>query len=84
MKLRITAVAMALSVFAVGPVFAAGAGGSCDYGSAYRTTSVEPQEQSEAAKKLASLSAPLVAQEAAVSAPEKSDASPSDQKTTVQ
>lgn len=72
MKFRLTIVAMALSVLAVGPVYAGGAGG-CDYGGRYQSTSVEPQEQSEAAKKLASLSVPVSGQETA----EKADASPS-------
>lgn len=58
MKFRLTAVAMALSALVVGPVFAGGAGG-CDYGSSWRYTSVEPQEESEATKKLASLSTPI-------------------------
>ena len=71
MKFRLTIVAMALSVLAVGPVYAGGAGG-CDYGGRYQSTSVEPQEQSEAAKKLASLSVPVSGQESAV----KADTSP--------
>ena len=75
MKLRLTVVAMALSVFAAGPVFAGGAAGGCDYGSQYRYTSAEPQEQSEAAKRLASLSAPISEQEMVASAPEQSQAS---------
>ena len=77
MKFRLTVVAMALSVFAVGPVFAGGAAGGCDYGSKYRYTAAEPEAQSEAAKKLASLSVPIGEQETAASAPEQSDASPS-------
>lgn len=64
MKFRLTIVAMALSVLVIGPVYAGGAGG-CDYGGRYQSTSVEPQEQSEAAKKLASLSAPVSDQETA-------------------
>ena len=55
MKFRLTAVAMALSVLVIGPVYADGAGG-CEFGSKWRYTSVEPQEESEATKKLASLS----------------------------
>ncbi len=90
MKLRLTAVAMALSVLAVGPVYAAGADGSCSYGSKYRYTSVEPLEQSEAASKLASLSVPITEQEtaarSAAGAPDKADASssPAAEKTTAQ
>lgn len=72
MKFRLTIVAMALSVLAVGPVYAGGAGG-CDYSGRYQSTSVEPQESSEAAKKLASLSVPVSGQETAGAA----DASPS-------
>ena len=55
MKFRLTAIALALSALVVGPVYAGGAGG-CEYGSKWRYTSVEPQEESEATKKLASLS----------------------------
>lgn len=58
MKLRLTAVAMTLSALAIGPVYAGGAGG-CNYGSKWQSTAVEPQEQSETSKKLASLSAPI-------------------------
>jgi hypothetical protein len=65
MKLRLTFIAMALSVLAVSPVYAGGAEGGCSHGSKYQQTSVEPQEQSEAAKKLASLSMPVTAQEKA-------------------
>lgn len=83
MKIRLTLVAMALSVLAAGPVFAGGAVGGCDY-SGNRYTAAEPQEQSEAAKKLASLSAPITEQETVASVPETSDASPADQKTTAQ
>ena len=77
MKLRLTVVAIALSVFAVGPVFAGGAAGGCDYGSKYRYTAAEPEAQSEAAKKLASLSVPISDQEMVASAPEQSQASTS-------
>ncbi len=77
MKHRLTVVAMALSVFAVSPVFAGGTASGCDYGSKYRSTAAEPQEQSEAAKRLASLSAPIGEQEMVASAPEKSQASTS-------
>ena len=81
MKLRLTAVAMAISVLAVGPVYAGGADGGCDYGSTSRYTSAEPQEQSEIAKKLASLNVPIGEQQTAgkatVSSPEKTHASPS-------
>lgn len=79
MKLRLTVAAMALSVLVIGPVYAGGADGGCAYGSKYQQTSVEPQEQSEAAKKLASLNVPA-------SAPEKKDAStpPAAEKTTAQ
>jgi hypothetical protein len=72
MKFRLTIVAMALSVLAVAPVYAGGAG-DCDYGGRYQSTSAEPQEQTEAAKKLASLSAPASSQETAA----KAGASPS-------
>ena len=65
MKLRLTLVAMVLSVLAVSPVYAGDADGGCAYGSKYQQTSVEPQEQSEAAKKLASLSMPAATQEEA-------------------
>ncbi len=65
MKLRLTIIAMALSVLAISPVYAGGADGSCAYGSKYQQTSVEPQEQSEASKKLASLNLPLTEQETA-------------------
>ncbi|MCK5366605.1 MAG: hypothetical protein KAR22_26695 [Gammaproteobacteria bacterium] len=83
MKFHLTVVAMALSVLAAGPVFAGGAAGGCDY-SGNRYTAAEPQEQSEAAKKLASLSVSITEQETAASVPETSDASPADQKTTAQ
>jgi len=68
MKFRLTIVAMALSVLAMGPVYAGGAGG-CNYGGGYQSTSVEPQEQSEAAKKLASLATPASDQETAAQMP---------------
>ncbi len=86
MKLRFAVVAMALSVFAVGPVFAGGAAGGCSYASKYRYTAAEPQELSEAAEKLASLSAPIGEQEMVASSAEKSDASTSQaaKKTTAQ
>jgi hypothetical protein len=89
MKFRLTIVAMALSVLAVGPVYAAGSGG-CDYGGRFQSTSVEPQEQSEAAKKLAELSTPAGEQDSAgkvaASAPGQVDASTSQdaEKTTTQ
>jgi len=70
MKCRLTLMAMALSVLAVSPVYAGGAdGGGCAYGSKYQQTSVEPQEQSEAAKKLASLNMPASEQEKAGATP---------------
>ena len=76
MKVRLTILATALTVLAIGPVYAGGAGG-CSYGSKYKYTSVEPQEQSEASKKLASLSVPATEQEAAAeAAPEKAQATP--------
>ncbi len=77
MKIRLTVVAMALSALAAGPVFAGGAAGGCNYGSKYRYTAAEPQEQSEAAKKLASLSVAISEQKAIASTPETSDASTS-------
>ena len=78
MKLRLTVAAMALSVLVIGPVYAGGADGGCAYGSKYQQTSVEPQEQSEAAKKLASLNVPA-------SVPEKKDAgTPPAEKATAQ
>ena len=78
MKLRLTVAAMALSVLVIGPVYAGGADGSCAYGSKYQQTSVEPQEQSEAAKKLASLNVPA-------GVPEKKDAgTPPAEKATAQ
>lgn len=70
MKFRLTILATALTVLAIGPVYAGGAGG-CDYGSKYKYTSAEPQEQSEASKKLASLNVPATDQEAA---PQKAQA----------
>ena len=74
MKFRLTILATALTVLAIGPAYAGGAGG-CNYGSKYKYTSAEPQEQSEASKKLAGLSVPATDQEAAVqAAPEKPQA----------
>ena len=67
MTFRLTAVAMALSVLVIGPVYAEGSGG-CQYGSKYRYTSVEPQEESEATKKLASLNMPITEEETATQA----------------
>ena len=85
MNFRLTAVAMALSVLAIGPVSAGGAGGEgdCNFGGQYQQTSVEPQELSEAAKKLASLSEPASDQEVAA---QKADASTAQaaKKTTTQ
>ncbi len=83
MNFRLTAVAMTLSVLAVGPVYAGGAGGDCNFGGQYQQTSVEPQELSEAAKKLASLSEPASDQEVAA---QKADASTAQaaKKTTTQ
>jgi hypothetical protein len=69
MKLRLTFIAMALSVLAISPVYAGGADGSCAYGSKYQQTSVEPQEQSQASKKLASLNLPLTELEKAGASP---------------
>ncbi len=69
MKCRLTLIAMALSAVAVSPVYAGGADGGCAYGSKYQQTSVEPQEQSEAAKKLASLNMPASEQEKAGATP---------------
>lgn len=80
MKCRLTLMAMALSVLAVSPVYAGGVdGGGCAYGSKYQQTSVEPQEQSEAAKKLASLNMPASEQETAGATPP-----PAVDKTTAQ
>lgn len=74
MKTRLTILATALTLLASGAVFAGGADG-CNYGSKWKSTSVEPQEQSEASKKLASLSTPSTDQEAAAkAAPEKATA----------
>ncbi len=84
MKLLLTAVAMALSVLAIGPVYAEGADGSCAYGSQYRYTSVEPQEQSEATRKLASLSKPATDQETAASARDNSGTPQAAEPTTAQ
>lgn len=85
MNSRLTILATALAVLAIGPAYAGGAGG-CDYGSTYKYTSVEPMEQSEASKKLASLSVPATDQEAAAEAvPEKPQAGttqPADSTTT--
>ena len=87
MKLRLTAFAMALSVLVIGPVYAGGAGG-CEFGSKWRYTSVEPQEESEATKKLASLNMPITEEEKAdqASAPEKAQESTPQaaEKTTTQ
>lgn len=85
MKLRLTAIAMTVSVLAIGPVYADGAGG-CAYGSKYKYTEAEPQEQTEASRKLASLKVSTSEQEAAASAADKADASPSQaaEKTTTQ
>jgi hypothetical protein len=87
MKLRLTAVAMAVSALVIGPVYADGAGG-CDYSGKWRSTSVEPQEQSEASKKLASLKMPIAGQEttAQAAAPEKAQESAPQaaEKTTTQ
>ena len=69
MKCRLTLIAMALSAVAVSPVYAGGADGGCAYGSKYQQTSVEPQEQSEAAKKLASLNMPASEQEKTAATP---------------
>ncbi len=79
MKLRPTIIAMALSVLAVSPVYAGGADGSCAYGSKYQQTSIEPQEQSEASKKLASLNLPVAGQEKAAATPP-----PASEKATAQ
>lgn len=74
MKFRITLLAAALSALAMAPVYAGGAGG-CDYGGGkYQSTSVEPQEQSEAARKLASLSMPASGQDQVAPAAEKAAA----------
>ncbi|MDX2315847.1 MAG: hypothetical protein QNL90_17400 [Gammaproteobacteria bacterium] len=70
MTFRPALIAMFLSVLAVSPVYAGGADGGCAYGSKYQQTSVEPQEQSEAAKKLASLSMPAATQEEAGANPQ--------------
>ncbi len=69
MKLRLTVIAMALSVLAISPVYAGGADGGCAYGGKYQQTSVEPQEQSQASKKLASLNLPLTEHEKAGASP---------------
>ena len=79
MKCRLTLIAMALSAVAVSPVYAGGADGGCAYGGKYQQTSIEPQEQSEAAKKLASLNLPADQQERAGATPR-----PATEKTTAQ
>lgn len=90
MKLRLSVVAMTVSILAVAPVYAGGAGGNCAYGSKYKYTEAEPQEQSEASRKLASLRVSTTEQktagEAAASAPAKADSSSSQaaEKTTTQ
>ena len=86
MKLRLTILATALTVAASGPVFAGGGDGGCSHmGSKWKYTSAEPQEESEATKKLASLNGPATDQEAtAQAAPEKAQegpAEPSEQTT---
>ena len=50
MKSRLTILATALTVLAIGPAYAGGAGG-CNYGSKYKYTSAEPQEQSELSRR---------------------------------
>jgi len=86
MKLRLSAVAMTVSVLAIGPVYAGGADGGCAYGSKYKYTEAEPQEQTEASKKLASLKLSASEQETAASAADKADASASQgaEKTSTQ
>lgn len=81
MKFRLTLLATALSMLAMTPVYAGGAGG-CDYGGRYQSTSVEPQEQSEAARKLASLSMPASGQDQAAQMAEKSGAPGNDETAT--
>ena len=83
MKLRLTVVATALSVLAVSPVFAGGADG-CDYGTRFKSTSAEPQEPSEAAKKLASLNLPATGEESMVGAAGGAGAPQSAEPTTSQ
>jgi hypothetical protein len=85
MKLRLTVVAAALSVLTVSPVFADGADGACAYGSKFKYTAVEPQDQSEAAKKLASLTLPVTGTEvASTSGKAGTSASKDAEKTTTQ
>ena len=89
MKFRLTAIAMALSALVITPVYAGGAGG-CNYGSKWQSTSAEPQEQTEASKKLASLSMPIAeaAEEAtgdqatATEKPQESTATTAEETTT--
>ena len=83
MKLRYTVVATALSVLVVSPVFAGGSDG-CDYGSRYKSTSAEPQEPSEAAKKLASLNMPATGEESTVGTAGSAAAPQSAEPTTSQ
>ncbi len=81
MKFRLTVIAAALAALAIGPVYAGGSGG-CNYGSKWRSTSVEPQEQSEASKKLASLSMPIAEQD--TTSPASASGSKKDQASTSQ
>lgn len=78
MKLRLTVISIALSVLAASPVFA------CDYVDKYKSTSAEPLEQSEAAKKLASLNLPASGQESTVSTAAGAGALQSAEKTSSQ
>lgn len=67
MNLRLTVIAAALSVLAVGSAYAEG---GCDYGSKYRYTSAEPQETpATAADKLASLDAPATSESGETATP---------------
>lgn len=84
MKLRLTVVATALSVLTVSPVYAGGADGGCDYASKFKYTSAEPQEPSEAAKKLASLSLPAAGQETTADTAASAGATQDAEKTTSQ
>ena len=83
MKLRLTVVATALSVLAVSPLLA-GSAHACDYGKQYKYTAVDPQDQSEAAKKLASLNLPATGQESTVGAAGSAGAPQSAAPTTSQ
>ena len=66
MKFRLSMIAAALTMLAMGSVYADGSG-DCNY-SKYRYTSAQPQEPTTAEEKLASLDAPASVQTSDTSA----------------